>query len=91
MYLLIHSELLNSAGGLGAIYKLPSVGEAFTWNTSARYIVAKLYREMKFGRFDNGGYVDVRIEGTDLGHGKSIEKLALVGAPTMAGTTEPPF
>lgn len=91
MYLLVHAELLNSAGGLGNIYKLPSIGEAFTFNTSARYIVAKLYREMKFGRFDNDGYVDVRIEGTDLGSGKSIEKLALVGAPTLAGTTEPPF
>lgn len=90
LYLLVRSARLNSAGN-GAVYKLPDVGEEFMWNTSARFIVAKLYWYAVRGRFDNGGSVKMRIQGTDLGAGKSIEKLKALDAPVMAGTAEPPF
>lgn len=90
MYLLVRSARLNNAGN-GAVYKLPEVGEEFKWNTSARFIVAKLYWYMKRGRFDNGGSVKLRIQGTDLGGGKSVEKVKSIDAPVMAGTAEPPF
>lgn len=74
MYLLVHAARINSAGQ-DDIYRLPEVGEDFVWNTSARFIVAKLYWLLKRGYFDNGKAVKVRIQGTDLGSGKSVEKL----------------
>jgi hypothetical protein len=90
MYLLVRAARLNSAGN-GNVYKLPEIGDEFVWNTSARFIVAKLYWYAIRGRFDNGGSVRMRIEGTDLGAGKSVEKLKALDAPAMAGTAEPPF
>lgn len=90
MYLLVRSARLNDTGA-GSLYKLPNVGEEFAWNTSARFIVAKLYWLAKRGRFDNGHTVMARIEGTDLGGGKSVEKLKPLTAPTMRQTAEPPF
>lgn len=90
MYLLVHSSRLNNAGESN-LYKLPNVGEEFTWNTSARFIVAKLYWLAKRGRFDNGASVNARIEGTDLDGTKKVEKLKPLTAPTMAQSTEPPF
>lgn len=90
MYLLVHSARLNS-NGQDTTYRLPEVGEQFAWNTSARYIVAKLYWMGSRGRFDNGGSVSASIVGTPLGGGKSVEKLKPLGMATVAGTAEPPF
>jgi hypothetical protein len=91
MYLLVRSARLNKSGN-GNVYKLPEVGEEFVWNTSARFIVAKLYWYAVRGRFDNGGAVKMRIQGTDLGAGKSVEKLKALDSPVLAGTTdEAPF
>jgi hypothetical protein len=91
MYLLVKSARLNDSGQ-SSIYKLPEVGEEFTWNTSARFIVAKLYWLRSRGRFDNGGTVKAEIRGTDLGAGKSVEKLKPLDLPVMTGQTEePPF
>lgn len=91
MYLLVKSARLNDSGA-SSLYKLPEIGEEFTWNTSARFIVAKLYWLRARGRFDNGGSVKVEIKGTDLGGGKSVEKLKPLDLPMMAGQAEePPF
>jgi hypothetical protein len=89
MYLLVRSARLNGSGQ-GTVYRLPDVGEEFVWNTSARFIVAKLYWLLVHGRFDGGKSVKARIEGTDLGGGKSVEKLKPLDAATMAGSAEPP-
>lgn len=91
MYLLVRSARLNTASQNGTVYRLPEIGEEFVWNTSARFIVAKLYWYAVRGRFDNGGSVKMRIQGTDLGAGKSVEKLKALDSPIMAGTAEPPF
>lgn len=91
MYLLVTSARLNTNGN-GSVYKLPDVGDEFVWNTSARFIVAKLYWYATHGAFDNGGSVKLRIQGTDLGAGKSVEKLKSLNSPVLAGTAaEPPF
>lgn len=90
MFLLVRSARLNDSGQTG-IYKLPDVGEEFKWNTSARFVVAKLYWYAVHGAFDNGGSVKLRIQGTDLGAGKSVEKLKSLTMPTMAQAAEPPF
>lgn len=88
VYLLVRAARL---GGGGGPYKLPEIGEEMVFNTSARFIVAKLYWYAVRGRFDNGGSVKLRIQGTDLGGGKSIEKIKGINAPVMAGSAEPPF
>jgi hypothetical protein len=90
MYLLVRSARLNNSGQSN-VYKLPDVGEEFVWNTSARFIVAKLYWYAVHGRFDNGTGVKLRIQGTDLGSGKSVEKLKALTSPVMAGSAEAPF
>lgn len=90
MYLLVHSVRLNS-NGQDKTYRLPDVGEEFAWNTSARFIVAKLFWMASRGRFDGGGSVSASIVGTDLGGGKSVEKLKPLGMVTVAGSAEPPF
>lgn len=89
MYLLVHSARLTTAAG-NTVYKLPEVGDEFVWNTSARFIVAKLYWLQKRGRFDNGASVRARIQGTDLGSGKSVEKLKTLDMPAMAGQAVQP-
>lgn len=75
MYLLVGASRINKSGEKKE-YNLPEVGEEFTWNTSARNIVAKLFWMLDHGWFDNGQPpVRLRIEGTDLPGGKSVEKL----------------
>jgi len=91
MYVTSQASRLNNNGKV-ALYRLPEVGEEFQWNTSARFIVAKLIWLQTHGRFDNGGTVKVRLDGTDLDGGKEVVKLKEYGSPVMAGQTEePPF
>jgi hypothetical protein len=92
MYLLVHSVRLSKAGSKKE-YNLPEPGEEFVWNTSARAIVPKLWWMFKRGWFDAGASpVRVTIKGTDLGGGKSIEKLKeLVIPAAMSTAEEPPF
>lgn len=90
MYLLVQSARLNDTGASN-VYKLPDVGDQFTWNTSARFIVAKLYWLQVHGYFDNGRAVKARIVGTDLGGGKSVEKLKPLVPAHMSASAEPPF
>lgn len=90
MYLLVSAARLNTSGQ-AAVYRLPEVGEEFTWNTSARFIVSKLFWLNAHGRFDNGGSVKARIVGTDLGGGKSVEKLKVIDGVTLVGSAQPTF
>jgi hypothetical protein len=87
LYLLVHSTRLNRAGN-EQVYRLPEPGDEFVWNTSARYVVAKLFWFWQHGYFNNGGTVKARIQGTDLGAGKSVEKLKDLSAPMVGGQTE---
>lgn len=83
MYLLVQAVRLNKAGEKKE-YRLPEVGQEFTWNTSARNIVGKLFWMLDHGWFDNGhGPVNLRIEGTALQGGKSVEKLKPLTDPTI--------
>lgn len=90
MYVLVRAVRLG--GGNGNTYKLPEVGEEMVWNTSARFIVAKLFWYANHGYFDNGRSVKVRIQGTKLDGQKTVEKIKALDSPAMAGTTtEAPF
>lgn len=75
MYLLITATRLNDTGKNKRTMRLPEIGTEFVWNTSAPRIVTKFWWLLKNGHFDNHATVKARIEGTDLGGGKSVEKL----------------
>lgn len=92
MYVLIHSFRINKDGEKKEI-RLPEVGEEFTWNTSARNIVGKLFWMLNHGWFDTDYTrpIEVRIQGTELSGGRSVEKLKPLTPVTVNATTEPPF
>jgi hypothetical protein len=75
MYLLVSAFRINKSGEKKET-RLPELGEVFTWNTSARNIVGKLFWMLNHGWFDPGANpVRLIIEGTNLGGTKSVEKL----------------
>lgn len=91
MYLLVEAVRLDKSGEKKEL-RLPNPGEVFTWNTSARNIVGKLFWMLNHGWFDNGhSPVRVRIEGTALQGGKSVEKLKPLTAAGILSSGEPPF
>jgi hypothetical protein len=96
MYLLVTAFRINKSGEKKEV-RLPELGEVFTWNTSARNIVGKLFWMLNHGWFDPGANpVRLIIEGTSLAGGKkSIEKLkrfsgeVLQGEAVTAEVTDP--
>src|SRR5262245_17016950 len=93
LYLLVHSFRITDATDKKDII-LPPVGEEFTWNTSARNIVGKLFWMLDHGWFDprSDRNVRFRIEGTKLTGGRSVEKIKeFKGTPLVTVSSEPPF
>lgn len=76
MYLLVKCVRLSDAGEK-SIIRLPVVGEVFTANTSARFVVAKIWRAQTLGLFDerSGKTWEALVQGTDLGDGQEVIKL----------------
>lgn len=76
MYVLVKCVRISTAGEKSHI-KLPPVGEVFEANTSARFVVAKLWRAMILGLFDyeSGRTWECAIQETDLGDGTAVLKL----------------
>lgn len=88
MFLLIHSFRVNGSGNTKE-YNLPPVGELFTWNTSARSIVPKLFWMLNHGWFDDGAKpVRFRIVGTKTQAG-SVEKLKNLPEGTVIEESSP--
>jgi hypothetical protein len=91
MYLSVTSFRLDKSGEKPLI-RLPEPHQTFTWNTSARFIVAKLFWLLEKGYFDNAGIVQARIVGTNLGDGRAVEKLKPLSYQVVQGqANEPPF
>lgn len=91
MYLLVDAVRLDKSGEKKEI-RLPEVGDEFTWNTSARNIVGKLFWMLDHGWFDNGhSPVRLRIQGTELPGGKSIEKLKPLVPGALLSSGNAPF
>ena len=84
MYILASCTRLG--GGKTQIFKLPEVGEVFQANTSARYVVAKLWRAMTMGLINpsTGKALHCMVQETDLGDGQAVLKLRPI---TMQRTT----
>lgn len=91
MFLLVDSFRINDAGKKKEI-NLPPPGELFVWNTSARNIVGKLFWMLEHGWFDKGAPpVRLTIQGTELGGGRSVEKLKPLPPNTVIEAAEPIF
>lgn len=83
MYLLVTAFRLNRTGEKKVI-RLPDVGEIFSFNTSAKYVVAKLVKMRMMGMFDNNATVKTRVEVTPIKGGKqSVSKLKEIGTATV--------
>jgi hypothetical protein len=76
MYILAQCVRLSDAGEK-PIIRLPAVGEVFTANTSARFVVAKMWRAMTMGLInaETGKTLECQVQETDLGNGTGVLKL----------------
>lgn len=89
MYLLVKCVRISTAGEKTVI-KLPPVGEVFTANTSARFVVAKLWRAMTLGLIDSarGTSWECAVQETDLGDGTGVIKLRPIPKRAVRATAE---
>jgi hypothetical protein len=98
MFLMVESVIIDKRQQ-NKLYSLPKENEPFQWNTSARYIVAKLMSADNRGWFDQDKPpLRVRVAGTAIGGKRQVEKLKPADAPYVAstvesqnGSDEPPF
>lgn len=76
MYLLVKAVRLSDAGEK-TLLRLPAVGEVFEANTSARFVVAKLWAFYTKGYInpDTGRVLNCMVKATDLGDGQAVLKL----------------
>lgn len=86
MYLMIRSCRVRETGDEKRNVKLPAIGEVFQWDTSARFVVAKLLWLYTHGDInpDMGATETVRVVGTDLGGGQEVVKLMPVKPATVS-------
>lgn len=90
MYLLVKCFRVSDAGTKKNIIKLPDIGEVFTANTSARFVVAKLWRAQILGLFDDkrGITWPCVVQETDLGDEMSVIKLRPMPKRATRSTAE---
>jgi len=72
MYLLCTMHRIADTGDEDKRINLPPIGESFQANTSARYLVAKLWRFYQLGKIDpqRGAALECRVKGIKLGDGQ---------------------
>lgn len=75
MYLLV--KCVRISGGNESIYRLPEIGQDFTANTSARFVVTKLWAFLIRGfiKPSESKSITCLVQGTDLDGGKQVIKL----------------
>jgi hypothetical protein len=95
MFLLVHSTMINKSGARREYRAgLPKTGETFVWNTSARFIVAKLWWMLKHGWFDgNDVRILARIEGSPIRNkpGQFVEKLLEAQNAVISASADTPL
>jgi hypothetical protein len=84
MYLMVNMHRISDAGGKRDRV-LPKVGEEFQANTSARFVVSKLWWLYTRGLIDAsaGKSYEVRVDSTELGSGRAVIKLDRVPQRTV--------
>jgi hypothetical protein len=89
MYLWVTAFRTRKTGDEKRTVKLPEIGEMFSANTSARFVVAKLLWLYIHGEInpDMGATRKVRVIGTDLGGGQEVIKLDKVEPATVSAET----
>lgn len=87
MYLLV--KCVRLSGGKTTVFRLPEIGEVFTANTSARFVVAKLWRMLTLGMIDErvGRSAECMVQSTDLGGGQAVIKLRPIPKRSVSSTT----
>lgn len=91
MYLLVKCFRISDAGDMQKLIRLPAVGEVFIANTSARFVVTKLWRAQTLGLFDENQGITwpVLVQSTELGDDRAVIKLRpLPKLATRAATAE---
>lgn len=88
MYLLVKCVRISDSGNKKSVVRLPAIGEAFTANTSARYVVAKLWRAMILGLVDEnaGRSWECMVQETELGDETAVLKLKEIPKRVTAST-----
>lgn len=76
MYLMVNLTRLTDSQD-NKILNLPAPGEPIQANTSARFVVGKLWAFYTKGRIDpdRGAFLECRVRATDLGDGQAVLKL----------------
>lgn len=89
MYVIVSLKRASSAQD-NKLLNLPTPGEVFEANTSARFVVAKLWWMYSKGLLDpeNGSSVFAHVEETDLGGGTGVLKLKRMPSRTVAASAE---
>jgi hypothetical protein len=88
MYILATCTRLSDAGEK-SVLRLPPVGEIFQANTSARFVVAKIWKAMIMGLIDYraGKSLECVVQVTDLGDGTGVLKLRPIPKRVTQSTT----
>lgn len=87
MYLLVEAARLSDAGEKQHL-RLPAVGEVFQANTSARYIVGKLWAFYTRGYMSQGKTLECVVKEIDLGDGTGVLKLRPMPRRAVRTVTE---
>jgi hypothetical protein len=87
MYLLCTVQRLSRAGEK-KILRLPDPGEVFVANTSARYVVAKIWAFWAKGKIDPQAGTSLRcmVQETDLGGDQAVLKLRPIATSPVQST-----
>lgn len=90
MYLFVTATRLSNEQD-NKLLNLPAPGEIFQANTSARYLVYKLWTFYQRGAIDpdGGKAIECHVRATDLGDGAAVLKLRPLGRQTVSA--EAPF
>jgi hypothetical protein len=93
MYILATCVRLSNTGkysGEKSVINLPKVGEVFQANTSARFVVAKIWKANIMGMINasTGKALECVVQETDLGGGQAVIKLRPMPDRTIRATAE---
>lgn len=90
MYLWVEGYRTRKTGAEDKRVVLPEIGEVFHFDTSARFVVAKLLWLYVHGEInpDMGASRNLRFDATDLGGGEKVVKLSKVEPSAVRATAE---
>lgn len=90
MYLIVSAVRISDSGDNRSTMRLPDIGEVFEFNTSARFVVAKIMQFYRLGRIDADTHstLECMVRATDLGSGQAVLKLRPLPKRAQRSTIE---